>query len=249
MPPIGTVGGGAGVASPVIKQLYATNSTTNQGTDTCAGFFNNVTFTCHLTPLSAQVAGTTVLICFNAQAVGITSSQTLAATDTLGNTYSRPSGSPIFFAGNAKTADCLITFNAIGGGIPTITITITTPVSGGERIGVFYFESMPVGGAGTGAIDGTAQGLNLTTTCGAPGSACVGVPGSSFPFGATNEVCPEVIVDGPTEASVTSPWSTFYANNGDHSAGAVAVVQSGFAAPQFTAASSSAAIVLAVCTK
>lgn len=246
----GTVMTGVPVQSNfTLEQIYNTNTNTNQGTDDFAGFFTNVRVTGHFTPSQPQVAGTTVILTFSSQAASIASGQTIAATDSLGNTYTHSTTScPMFNSGNAKVLDCLVTTNAVGGAWSGngITVTITTPVTAGERVSMGYAEGLRNTGLGT--LDGPAGQINLTSACGAPGSPCVGPSPANFTLTGNNDFCVVWIVDGPTQASVSSPWNANYANNGDHSAMAAAVgLTSSWSAPQWTGASSSNAAAEGVC--
>lgn len=243
-------GGGQVPATYTFGQLYTTNTNIDKGTDDCAAFFTSTRTQCIFTVTGIQKAGSFIIIMMNAQDVSIAANQAISATDTLGNTYVNPVSCPEFFSGNSKTSNCLIVTNAVGGGIPTITLTVSVPVGVIERIGTVYAEAFPIAGAGTGTMSGPAAKINITTSCGAPGSPCNGPASTDFSLTGTSLFCVEAIINGPTQASVSSPWNTYYGNNGDHSAFAAVVnFPNSFTGAQFTAASSSNAIAEGVCAQ
>lgn len=239
-----------------IIQLKATNSNSNLGAnDNCTGFFSSGgSHGCHFDtqaggvyPSAVQGVGNGACVGFGAQAVGITSAQTLTVSDTGGNSWSQVSGFPVFFGGNAKTADLWCAYNATGSvANDVITITISNLPSGGERIAPFYLEFQPSNGAGLSVFD-TSGSANLAS-CGAGGSPCSGVTAAQLSpaMTGTTDVAIQWVTDGPSQSSVNSPWSSNYVNNGDHTGIAAAVgLNSGYTVPLFTAASSSAAIATA----
>lgn len=256
------IGSGGSIAanSYTIIQLKATNSNSNLGVnDNCNAFFSSSGRTgCNFDtqagavyPSAGQIAGDGICVGFGAQAVGITSAQTLTVSDTGGNTWQHVTGFPVFFGGNAKTADLWCALNATGSvGNDIITIAISNLPSSGERIAPFYLEFKPANGVGTSTFD--TSGASNLTSCGASGSPCSGVTAAQLSpsMTGTADVMIQWVTDGPSQSSVNSPWSSNYVNNGDHTGIAAAVgLNSGYTVPLFTAASSSAAIATAAAWK
>lgn len=239
-------------ASPTftVVQIYATNTNANVNGDTCAGFLTPGSNTCTFHPVGAlQAAANTAVVGCSAQAAGINASQTCVFTDSTGSVYTHPASCATFFPGNPKIVDCGYTTNTVGSGSPfTVSVTVTTPIATGQRMGFVYAELLP--STGTGTLDGIGK-INDNTACGTT-TPCNGVPAANLSpaMAGTADGCVQMIIAGAGQQSVNSPWSGSYANNGDHSAFSAAVgLNNAYTPPLWTSNATASGAGLAICFK
>lgn len=250
---LGLLGAGSGsgpITGYTLVDMKATNANTNIGSDTCAGIFAPGTPSCTFQSYFAQGTGNVAVIGFGAQAASITAGQTLSvASDSSGSSWTHAASCATFFAAVSKVQDCWYTLSTAGSaGVVTLSVTIATPVTAGERIGVFYAEFHPPGGAGTGILDGIGT-INDNVSCGNP-TGCAGVASGALgspTMSGTSDACVQWFVSGsPISTPLNAPWNL--TTNGDHSAQATAQgLAANFPVPAWPTNANSTGIGTAIC--
>lgn len=221
----------AGSGTPVIPvvpaftgQLYATNTNANIGVDTCAGFFATATNTCKFFPTFGFLVGDAVVVGFGAQtAATIVAAQALSVVDSAGNVWIHPgtNACQTYFS-TSRVIDCMVSIITVASATPEIDITITSPPSGGERIGAFMATLHPSSGV---AILDSVGKINDSVACGTTGIECSGVPFANFSpaWTGTNDACVVWLIAGAGQQSAAPSIWSIYGFNGDHVAEVIGV--------------------------
>jgi len=233
-------------AQYTIVQFKATNSTTNFTGDNAAGFFNPSRLTANfytqsgaLYPSAVQGVGNLACVAFTARAASIAGGQSIAVSDTGGNSWSRPAiFFPIWPGTGFPVMDEMCTTNttgSVGNDYITVTITMTGPGSPSERIALFYLEALNTNGVNRAVYD---TGVFITeNNCGTSTVPCPGVAANQLSpaMSGTSDFCAQIITGNPGQTYVTgSPWATNWVSNGDHSAASIgAGLNSSYTTPEF----------------